>query len=279
MHDVLLGPSTLLLAYMQQGKTETCNTLISMINDAIPVKHLNLKTRYYDHVFKLHESDLVDKIQKADMINLLVDDAISGAHSQKANSKLHIDHFKIRHYFQEELGWSEGTINLFFGAQQYKKLDNTIRRCPIKIFKGMDTSDPGEADLLSHFLDQKKIGLLQRWFDSVTFDKNISTLKQTLVLAGGHRASRLTFPKIKPVEWTAIEVPNGHKETKGESDAAILRERLVVEVYGPKYIGGEMDKKDIAKALGLSVSSVEKQLGKFNFHRYQTRKAPLTVVS
>ena len=124
------------------------------------------------------------------MINIFVDDAALGASSKKYVWYKEVDWFRIRHYFEEDVGKKECTLNLFFAIQRYMNLLNYIRNAPVIFFK---------ASVNHEFSDRKLVGQVtggalsevDRMCREVLIKKNVDEMSTTIVKMIGYKPFKI----------------------------------------------------------------------------------------
>jgi len=180
--DVALNYCTV-VGSIQSGKTTTVKTLIAKINKKYKkYKHLNLETKYINNVFRIHKDKKIkEEIKDAEVINLFVDDAVTGASSKKYTYETETNWFRIRHYFREEVGVKRATLNVFFATQRYMSLQNILRNSPILIFKPLIILDVGERELLGSLLGAGKWKILTEWAYKLFIEGKVAYLSKNLI--------------------------------------------------------------------------------------------------
>jgi hypothetical protein len=181
--DVMLN-WCVLVGTMQSGKTTTAKTLINLINMRYGEEYptINLETKYINDVFKIHEDPgLVGQLIEAELINVFIDDAVTGASSKRYNWQTETNWFRIRHYFHEDLGVKRATLNVFFATQRYMNLQNILRSAPLLIFKALPATDISEKQLLGALLGQGKWRILNQWAHEIFVKGKINTMSWNMI--------------------------------------------------------------------------------------------------
>ena len=225
VNDVSLGAFTTILGIMQTGKSTTINSIVRQINKDFDVKQINLITKHFGDIFKLHENEkLANQIRECEMINIFCDDAITSMHSKSPNKEKEIKWYLVRHYFREEVGLEAATINAFFAAQRYKTLSLVLRQAPILIFKPTIIRDDYEEMYIRQVIGQKALRNIKRWAVEIYYDGKVSAMKNCYLKIGDSPARKFVIPKTKSVDW--IEIP--HEEDGKLNGKLSSHQRAVV---------------------------------------------------
>lgn len=207
--DVVLGAFTTVLGIQQTGKTTTVNSIVRRINKDIDAEQINLITKYFGDIFKIHENEKLKKqCQDAEMLNILVDDAITSMHSKGSNKEKEILWYLIRHYFREEVGVQSAVINAWFTAQRYKTLSLVLRQAPILIFKPTIIRDEYEEMYIRQIIGTKALSNIKRWAVDIYYNGKVSAMKNCYLKIGDNPVRKFIIPKTEKVKW--VDLP--HKE-------------------------------------------------------------------
>lgn len=256
---VMLGPYVTVVGIMQVGKTTTINDIVYEINETYPVHQVNVNAKSFQEVFRIHETDLVPKLQKADMINVFVDDTIKSMHSKKHNVEAEQNWYSVRHYFEEQIELKAVTINFFFVTQRYKTLSNALRQAPILIFKPTVIRDEIEEMFFNIVIGREATDKIKKWLTSLYIDKREGALKKAYVKYGDDEPCEFTFTSTRTPVWEYIDLPE--EDSNGK-----LKPQEIIHNYDLDIIERALRKgmlqKDIAILIGKSIQTVSKDVKK-----------------
>lgn len=256
VNDVVLGAFTTVLGIMQTGKSETVNSIVRRMNKDFEVNQINLITKHFGDIFKLHETKLVDRIREAEMINIFCDDAITSMHSKSSNREKEINWYLIRHYFREQLDIEEATINAFFAAQRYKTLSLVLRQAPILIFKPTIIRDDYEEMYIRQIIGQKALRNIKRWCVEIYYEGKVSAMKNCYMKIGDSPARKFIIPKTEGVDWT--DIPHEDEEKNNGKLAPIQRAVIANRFSDIKPITNMIG---CAELLGVSKTQLYQDIG------------------
>lgn len=195
--DVLLTRTTI-VGDMQSGKTTTIETIIKAINEVYSdIPQVNIYTRSYREVHSLHRKqheDIREAIEKAEILNILIDDALTTMHVRGHYVSDEINFAMIRHYFKEKLDIRRMTLNVFFATQRYQLLFNMMRQAPILLFKAITVRDYWERRQIAGLLGWNYLKYLDEMAREVLINKNREYMDKT-IFCEGKRVKVVDFPK------------------------------------------------------------------------------------
>lgn len=186
------------------GKTTTAQSIFSMINRLYDdYEQLNIYTRDWGRLINMHKDEpLTKKLQKADMINIFFDDAATTLSSRSYSVEKISNWFMIRHYFMNEIGKKEGTVNIIFAIQRFRSLANFIRGNTAQmIWKAYPVIDPDDEKEVNT-LTRGKARLLQYWAYKITYEQDYSYMSKNLIVPVLHAPYEVNIPPLPSYNGT-----------------------------------------------------------------------------